>query len=51
MIRIQKTSLDQPAGPTRKQSDLKFGYRQDIENKNKSHKFDCSGKILTMIFL
>ena len=42
MIRIQKTSLDQhqPAGqthnsPARKQSDLKFGYRQDIENKTK----------------
>ena len=35
MIRIQKTSLDQPAGPTPKQSDLKFGYRQDIENKTK----------------
>ena len=35
MIRIQKTSLDQPAGSTRKQSDLKLGYHQDIENKTK----------------
>ena len=35
MIRIQKTSSDQPAGQTRKQSDLKFGYLQDIENKTK----------------
>ena len=35
MVRIQKTSMDQPAGPTRKQSDLEFGYRQDIENRTK----------------
>ena len=35
MVRIQKTSSDQPAGQARKQSDIKFGYRQDNENKTK----------------